>query len=88
MSRLKRVLKRLGIGLAILIAVLLIINGAYSWHTGRQLEQRLAKLRAAGEPWSMVWLPVRFVMRLSTVSTWYSARSPSPPKSANSSIKN
>jgi hypothetical protein len=43
-------MKRLGIGLAILIAVLLIINGAYSWYTGRQLEQRLAKLRAAGEP--------------------------------------
>lgn len=33
-----------------LIAVLLIINGAYSWHLGRLLEQRLAKLRTAGEP--------------------------------------
>ena len=38
MSRLKRIMKRLGIGLAILAAVLLIINGTYSWHTGRQLE--------------------------------------------------
>jgi len=50
MSRLKRIMKRLAIGFAILVAVLLIINGAYSWHTGHQLEQRLAKLRAAGEP--------------------------------------
>ena len=52
MSRLKRIMKRLGIGLAILAAVLLIINGTYSWNTGRQLEQRLAKLRAAGQPTS------------------------------------
>ncbi|NOY29725.1 MAG: hypothetical protein GXP28_05980 [Planctomycetes bacterium] len=50
MSRLKRIMKRLAIGFAILVAMLLIVNGAYSWHTGRQLEQRLAKLRAAGEP--------------------------------------
>lgn len=49
MSRFKRIMKRLAIGLAVLIAVLLIFNAAYSWHTGRQLEQRLARLRAAGE---------------------------------------
>ncbi len=56
MSRLKRIMKRLAIGLVILIAVLLIINAAYSWHMGRQLEQRLAKLRAAGEPTSFAVL--------------------------------
>jgi hypothetical protein len=56
MSRLKRIMKRLAIGLTILVAVLLIINGVYSWHTGRLLEQRLAKLRAAGEPTSFAEL--------------------------------
>ncbi len=50
MSRLKRIMKRLAIGFAILVAVGLILNGAYSWHTGHQLAERLAKLRAAGEP--------------------------------------
>ncbi len=50
MARMKRIMKRLAIGFAFLVAALLIINAAYSWHLGRQLESRLAILRAASEP--------------------------------------
>ncbi len=49
-------MKRLAIGFAILVAVLLIVNATYSWHIGRQLDGRLAKLRAAGEPTSFAEL--------------------------------
>ena len=52
MARLKRLFKWLAIGLALLVAVLLLANAGYSWWIGRQLEQRLAALRAAGEPTS------------------------------------
>ncbi len=50
MSRFKRIMKRLAIGLALLFAMLLVANAVYSWHIGRKLEQRLAQLRTAGEP--------------------------------------
>jgi len=56
MSHRKRLVKRIGVGLAILFSLLLILNAAYSWHTGRQLRQRLDKLQAAGEPISFAEL--------------------------------
>ncbi|MEO2046760.1 MAG: hypothetical protein ABGX16_09335 [Pirellulales bacterium] len=56
MARLKRLLKRLAIGLAILVGILLLANAGYSWWIGRQLEQRLAALRAAGDPTSFAEL--------------------------------
>ena len=40
MVRLKRTMKRLAIGPSILVGLLLIVNGTYSWHEARQLEQR------------------------------------------------
>jgi hypothetical protein len=54
-----RITKRLAIGLAWLTGVLLLVNGVYSWRTGRQLERRLAALRAAGEPTSFADLAPR-----------------------------
>jgi len=56
MARLKRLCKRLAVGLAILVGVLLLTNAGYSWWIGRNLEQRLATLRAAGEPTSFAEL--------------------------------
>ena len=56
MVRLKRLCKRLAIGLAILVGLLLVVNAGYSWWIGRQLQQRLATLRAAGEPTSFAEL--------------------------------
>jgi hypothetical protein len=56
MARLKRLFKRLAIGLAILVGILLLANASYSWWIGRLLEQRLAALRAAGEPTSFAEL--------------------------------
>lgn len=56
MARLKRLFKRLAIGLAILVGILLLANAGYSWWIGRQLAQRLATLRAAGEPTSFAEL--------------------------------
>ncbi len=56
MTRLKRLFKRLALGLAILLGVLLVVNAGYSWWIGRQLEERLAALRAAGEPTSFAEL--------------------------------
>jgi hypothetical protein len=56
MARLIQLFKRLAIGLAILVGILLLANASYSWWIGRQLEQRLAALRAAGEPTSFAEL--------------------------------
>jgi len=52
----KRRLRRCAIGLALLFAVLMIANAVYSWRIGQQLDQQLAKLRAAGEPTSFAEL--------------------------------
>ena len=59
MSRLKQIMILLAIGLVLLIAALLLFNVAYGWWTGRQLEQRLTRLRAAGEPTSFAELAPR-----------------------------
>lgn len=56
MARLKRLTKRLAIGLAMLIGMLLIANAWYGWWIGGHLEQRLARLRAAGQPTSFAEL--------------------------------
>src|SRR5712692_5548314 len=53
MRRLKKILKRLALALGILIAVALIANAVLVWQTGKRLEERLSKLRAAGEPLSL-----------------------------------
>ena len=47
---------RLGIGLAILVAVALIANGIMAWRTERQLQARFAAIRAAGDPASILEL--------------------------------
>jgi hypothetical protein len=45
--------KRLTIGLALLLAVLLIANGFMAWRTESQLQSRIAAIRAAGDPASI-----------------------------------
>jgi hypothetical protein len=52
----KRRWKRLGIGLAILVAVALIINGLLAWRAEWRLSGRLAAIRAAGDPASIAEL--------------------------------
>jgi hypothetical protein len=49
----KRVLVRWAIGLAILFAVALIVNGFFAWRAEWRLRSALAKIRAAGEPASI-----------------------------------
>lgn len=46
----KRRLKRIGIGFAIVFALLLIANGFLAWQTDRQIQRRFAAIRAAGDP--------------------------------------
>jgi hypothetical protein len=42
--------KRLGIGLLLLVALAMVASGISAWWVGHSLQQRLAALRAAGEP--------------------------------------
>lgn len=49
----KRRLKRIAIGLGIVVALLLIANGLFAWWTERQWQNRLAAIRAAGDPASI-----------------------------------
>lgn len=46
----KRGWKRLGIALAILVAIALIANGFMAWRTEAQIQSELAEIRAAGHP--------------------------------------
>jgi len=50
MGRLKRNWKRIGLTLGALLIVLLLANAILVWITGNRLEDRLTRLRAAGEP--------------------------------------
>jgi hypothetical protein len=52
----KRVWKRWGIGLAILFALALIVNGVFAWRADWQLRSRLAAIRVAGDPASIAEL--------------------------------
>ena len=45
--------KRLGIGLAILVAVALLANGFMAWWVEHQLQAKIAEIRAAGDPASI-----------------------------------
>lgn len=49
----KRRLKRIGIGLGIVVGVLFIVNGIFALWTERQWQNRLAAIRAAGDPASI-----------------------------------
>jgi hypothetical protein len=53
MRRLKKILKYVALTVAALLALALIANAFLVWQTGRRLEERLSKLRAAGEPLSL-----------------------------------
>lgn len=50
MTRIKKVLKWIGIGVGIAIAIVLILNAWFVGSTGARLEGKFAALRAAGEP--------------------------------------
>ena len=50
MGRLKRNWKRMALVLGALLLVLLLANAILVWITGNRLEERLSRLRAAGEP--------------------------------------
>jgi hypothetical protein len=52
----KRGWKRIGIGLALLAAVGLVLNGILAWRAEWRLRSRLAAIRAAGEPASIAEL--------------------------------
>lgn len=49
----KRLLKRIAIGFGLLVGLLLIVNGILAWSAQRRLDQKIAELRAAGEPASL-----------------------------------
>jgi len=53
MTRLKKILTYLALTVAGLLALALIANAYFVWVTGKRLEERLSKLRAAGEPASL-----------------------------------
>jgi hypothetical protein len=46
----KRLLKRIAIGFALVIGLLLVINGILAWIAQHRLDQRIAEIRAAGDP--------------------------------------
>src|SRR5688572_13676146 len=48
-----RALKRLGIGLAILVAIALITNGLFAWRMNARLQAKFAAIRADGDPASI-----------------------------------
>jgi len=50
MKRAKKILLWTGIGAGTLAAILLIFSACYGWIIGKQLEKKLAALKAAGEP--------------------------------------
>jgi hypothetical protein len=52
----KRGWKRIGIGLALFVAVLLVLNGFMAWRAEWRLQARLAEIRAAGDPASIAEL--------------------------------
>lgn len=52
----KRGWKRFGLGLSILLAIGLIVNGVFAWRAQWRLENRLAAIRAAGDPASIAEL--------------------------------
>jgi hypothetical protein len=52
----KRGWKRIGIGLSLLAAVGLVLNGILAWRAEWRLQSRLAAIRAAGEPASIAEL--------------------------------
>jgi hypothetical protein len=49
----KRVWKRIGLGIVILLALAFIANGFMAWWTDHRLQQRIAAIRAAGDPASI-----------------------------------
>jgi hypothetical protein len=49
----KRLIKRIAIGFGLLLGLLLIINSVLAWSAQRRLDQKIAELRAAGEPVSL-----------------------------------
>jgi hypothetical protein len=49
----KRWWKRIGIGIAILLAIALIANGFMAWRTNARLQNKIAAIRAAGDPASI-----------------------------------
>ena len=53
MSRFKRILRYFVLIMGALIAAALLVNAIFVWQTGNQLQERLGKLRAAGEPLSL-----------------------------------
>jgi hypothetical protein len=59
MSLLKKTLKYIGLAAGILIAAALIANAIYVRTTGTSLEERLSRLREAGEPLSLADLAAR-----------------------------
>ena len=52
----KRWWKRLGLGFLLLIALAILVNGVMSWRVERQVQSRIAAIRAAGEPASIAEL--------------------------------
>jgi hypothetical protein len=52
----KRGWKRIGIGLAMLAAIGLVVNGVLAWRAELRLRERLAAIRAAGDPASIAEL--------------------------------
>jgi hypothetical protein len=49
----RRTVKRWGIGLGILLGVLLLVNGFFSWQTNRRFNAKIEAIRAAGYPASI-----------------------------------
>ena len=51
-----RILKRIGLGLLILLAIVLIANVVFGWLASQSFERRVAELRSEGEPTSILEL--------------------------------
>ena len=53
MGHRKKILKRTGIIMGVLVVIILAVNACFVWSTGARLERQLAAIREAGDPVSL-----------------------------------
>ncbi len=62
--------KRLVIGIGVFVGIALVVNGILAWSAQHRLDQRIAELRAAGEPTSLAELAQRPIPPVDNAATY------------------
>lgn len=71
MTKFKRILKKTAIIIGVLVLVLFAANGLLNYYWGRQIENRLAAIRVAGEPVSLADMQGRAVKEQDNAAPLY-----------------